>query len=484
MPSTAGQYEFRLYSNNNTLLATSSAITVSSSAVTSPPAATGGSGVSFPLKISANRKYLVDQNEQPFLIVGDAAWSMAAQPTQSDVTRYLDDRKSRGFTAILFEMMEHLYTSHTPSWANAYGQVPFANNNDFTTVNEAYMAQVDWLVQQALNRGLLLFITPAYWGSNPGVNGWGAEMKANGVAKLTAYGKYLGNRYRAYPNIVWVHGGDWTPSTSGSPSELDLVSAIANGIISAGGGQLHTAHWKGHSDAIPGLSWLDLDASYFYNGLHTYAGTLANVTAETGVRPGFFLEGTYENSPNQSDPSPNTVGVFRAQMYQPILSGQMGFFFGNTPIWYFGVPGDGDPVTPLAINPNVDWVTSLNSPGSRSAATAARFFTSIAWSQLNADTAHVLATAGYGSYGSDYYALAALSNDRRLGVIYYTSRLTVTVNLSSMAGPVNARWFDPATGNYTTIGSSSLPNSGSITFTPPGTNGDGFPDWVLLLQSN
>jgi len=31
---------------------------------------------SYPLKIAPNRRYLVDQKDKPFLLQGDAAWSL------------------------------------------------------------------------------------------------------------------------------------------------------------------------------------------------------------------------------------------------------------------------------------------------------------------------------------------------------------------------------------------------------------------------
>ena len=201
------------------------------------------------------------------------------------------------------------------------------------------------------------------------------------------------------------------------------------------------------------------------------------------MRPSFFLEGTYENTYNSADPSAVRTPVLRAQMYQPILSGQMGFFFGNSPLWFFGNPGDGNPGIQYEIN-QIGWGTALGSPGSRSATVASRFFSSINWHLLYPDSSRLLAPSGYGSYGSDSYALAALSSDRRLGVIYYTASQNVTVNLWTMAGPVQAQWFDPSTGNYTTISGSPFANSGTRTFTPPGSNGEGSSDWVLLLQSN
>ena len=54
----------------------------------------------------------------------------------------------------------------------------------------------------------------------------------------------------------------------------------------------------------------------------------------------------------------------------------------------------------------------------------------------------------------------------------YRSRIQLnatTVNMTKMAGPTTAKWFNPSTGVYTTIADSPLPNTGSQVFTPPGT---------------
>jgi hypothetical protein len=56
--------------------------------------------------------------------------------------------------------------------------------------------------------------------------------------------------------------------------------------------------------------------------------------------------------------------------------------------------------------------------------------------------------------------------------------------MSKLAGPTTARWYDPSRGSYSAIAGSPFPNSGSQDFTPPGPNGDGDPDWVLVLEAN
>jgi hypothetical protein len=59
----------------------------------------------------------------------------------------------------------------------------------------------------------------------------------------------------------------------------------------------------------------------------------------------------------------------------------------------------------------------------------------------------------------------------------------VTVAADNLAGPVTARWFDPATGRYRAIAGSPFPATGTLAFTPPANRTDGSSDWVLVLTA-
>jgi hypothetical protein len=49
-------------------------------------------------------------------------------------------------------------------------------------------------------------------------------MTEAGTAKLSAYGRFVGSRYRGFDNIMWVNGGDF------DPDDKDIVRAVGNGI--------------------------------------------------------------------------------------------------------------------------------------------------------------------------------------------------------------------------------------------------------------
>ncbi len=97
---------------------------------------------SYPLKVSSNGRYLVDQNNTPFFIVGDNAWSLITELSKSDVEIYLADRASRGFNTIWVAAADNKYQSNPPF--NYYGNPPF-DAADFTRENAAYWAHVDYV---------------------------------------------------------------------------------------------------------------------------------------------------------------------------------------------------------------------------------------------------------------------------------------------------------------------------------------------------
>src|SRR5262245_13418543 len=100
-----------------------------------------GAAVIFPLKAHASQRYLVDQRNDPFLIQGEAPWSLIVALTTNEVNLYLADRRAKGVNALVVNLIEHQYDGgDNPFGApkNRYGQGPFLTAGDFATPNEAY----------------------------------------------------------------------------------------------------------------------------------------------------------------------------------------------------------------------------------------------------------------------------------------------------------------------------------------------------------
>jgi hypothetical protein len=132
---------------------------------------------------------------------------------------------------------------------------------------------------------------------------------------------------------------------------------------------------------------------------------------------------------------------------------------------------------------------TIDSIGARQLGYQTSLLKTIEWWKLLPDTSHRLVTRGYGTCPTAGSIVAvtcvtdAYSSSRRLALIYEPTGATITVDMSRMARPTKARWYDPTSGKYTSVSSRVLANSGTRTFTPPAANGAGDHDWVLLLQA-
>ncbi len=107
--------------------------------------------INWPLRASVDGRYLEDQDGIPFPIIGEAAWSMAAQLNPADVIAYLNDRQAKGFTAIIVNAIENQFASNAPR--NYNNQHPFVGGGaDWSVRNETYWSHLDFILNCAWGR--------------------------------------------------------------------------------------------------------------------------------------------------------------------------------------------------------------------------------------------------------------------------------------------------------------------------------------------
>ena len=399
-----------------------------------------------PFRVSENHRYLVDRDGTPFLLQGDAGWSLIANTTNEEAAAYLQNRRSKGFSAILVNLIEHKFAKHAPR--NAYGEAPFPDPTDLGAVNEKYFDHADWVIREAAKNGLVVLLAPVYLGYPGKDEGFYDEVMASGPEKCGAYGRFLGKRYASFDNIIWVMGGDRDPG----PARED-VDMVAYGIREYDRRHLMTAHCHSESspiDQYPG-SWLQVSSSYAYEIVHQ---RLTWNYEREPVMPLFLIESVYEGEHNSSQVQ------IRRQAYWSVLCGEFGHVMGNYPIWSFD-PG---------------WQAAMGAPGSVAMMHWGRLFRSRPWYDLVPDSDHKVVTAGIGEFWGNDYLAAAATRDGSTLIAYMPSARTITVNMSALAkGRATAWWFDPSSGKASAAGAYEA--TGSVQFTPPSEG-----DWVLVLD--
>lgn len=442
-----------------------------------------------PVQVSTNGRYLVDQNGTPFLLHGDTAWSIIAQLTREDAEIYLENRRRKGFNAIVVNLLEYYYATNPPR--NVYGVAPFATPGDFSMPVEEYFVHADWVLSRAAEKGIIVLLNPCYIGySQDGIaharDGFSREVEANGQTKCRNFGRYLGRRYKDYPNIIWVAGGDQT-LVHGSAREQNWLEILL-GIKDHAPHHPWTAHW-----VRPTLA-TNVEAFNQYINLNgVYASQKHNWYFHEWMlkahnlpiaKPTFLWEGWYEGFDGVKSPPRQTV---RRQAYEANLSGSTGQNFGSHHIWSFGAITT-DRKNEARNEPDLDWKKWMDQGGSLDMVRVKQLFASREWWNLVPDQKHTVVIGGYGTLGKADYVTTAFADDNRLVLAYVPSTeaetRTLTVDLSRLSGNVSAQWYDPTNGTYCTVAGSPFANTGSRDFTTPGANFGADRDWVLVLETN
>ena len=419
----------------------------------------------YPLKVSGNGRYLVDQNNVPFFIAGDSPQALIARLSEAQAAAYFADRQALGFNAAWINLLCNSYTGGNPDGTTFDGIAPFIRPGDLSTPNAAYFNRVDDMINLAAQYGLTVILDPIETG------GWLTTLENNGETAAFNYGVYVGSRYKSFPNIVWMHGNDFQNWRNAADDAL--VQAVAKGIRSVDHNHIHTAELSYPvSTSLDDSDWastISLNAAYTY--YPTYAEVLFGYSQSSAV-PVFMVEANYEFE-NNTGMDYGSPAILRRQEYWTQLSGATGQLYGNHYTWQF-----------------VDhWQHNLDTTGAIEFGYMKEFFASRAWYNLAPDQDHTLVTAGYGTFaargslGSNDYVTAARTPDGSLVIAYLPTRRTITVDMSKLSGQATAAWFDPTNNTYVPTSGSALPNSSFKEFTPPRKNGAGDSDWLLVLEA-
>ncbi len=474
-----------------------------SSAETPPPA--------FPLVDSANHRYLQDQNGVPFPILGRTAWFLTSL-SQTDYRRFIDDTVAKGYNAIEFNAINHdPRGNHPPFGGNNVlpftiridgsrwtGSLSYRSDTevpDFSQSNEDYWKHVDGLLAYAESKGVLCFMFPSYTGYRGGNEGWMVEMVVNGPSKMQDYGRFIANRYKNQKNIVWMLGGDY--GTGEFPFTSDQVAvekAMLAGMQSMSGQASRNISAEWNQDSIySDQSDPTLRAAGTLQGAYSFKGAVTLYTrngygpfdsdgrTHHPVMPTFLLEEPYDQEgPDGNKVNPSAIQPVRRFQWWGWLSGIGGYISGNGCVWPFNPPK----LLSLSFC-SAGWQAHLNTQGARDMARLNAFVRSIAWYNLvpsGLSGMKTIVTAGGSQPVLSDYVAAAASPDGTLLVAYVPPDHagTITIDMTVMSGEAQARWFNPVAAIYTVIG--TFGNTGTQNFVPPGNNGTGFTDWVLLLE--
>lgn len=419
------------------------------------------------LIVSDNKRFLIHEDGTPFFYLGDTGWELFHRLNKDDTEKYLENRRAKGFTVIQAVALAELDGLNTP---NAEGNRPLIDNDPLKP-DEAYWNHVDWVIMKAAEKGIFIGLLPT-WGDKVDKR-WGVGPVIFTRENAFKYGQWIGNRYKEYPNIIWINGGD----RDGGGDNTPIWNALGEGIKSVDKNHLMTFHpWgeRSSSEWFHNSLWLDFNMCQTGHGQRSYSIYKRLVVRDynlSPVKPCLDGEPRYEDHPVGWNP--DVLGWFndadvRQALYWNLFSGAFGHTYGCHPIWQMKTPGR-DAVG-LARN---NWYDVLNLPGAGDLIHARRLIESrpvlsrvpdqsLIVPSYYPETDYIVATRG------DGYAF-----------VYFPTGWSAELDLKKLgADALHAYWFDPRTGESVLI--ETITEVGICKFAPP-ESGRGN-DWILVLD--
>jgi len=395
----------------------------------------------YPVKVSPNGRYFVDQKGSPVFWLGTTQWQLFRDNTPEEARTVIVNVKGKGF-AFIQAMLAGVGDGTRP---NVNGDKPWVNDNPLTP-NEAYFKNVDAVLESARRNNVVISLTLYH-------QRW---RKLITQERARAWAMWLARRYRDVPTIVW----SMTPQAN--QEFVPVLRELAAGLREGDGGA-HLITFKPDpapysSSFIHGENWLDFDSMQVWNRLSLIYPMVTKDYNLKPVKPVLMAEGAYEaGSEYGFDVTP--LSVRRQAWYSYLCGGH--FTYGHNDSWRM-LP---------------TWKKALDAPGAIQMGVLKKILMGRSeWWNLTPDQGIF---AGGGNTQGDVLNLAARHKDGRWVMVYLAAKAAFSINMDRFTAgrQAQASWIDPRTGDSVPAG--IFPSSGVQAFSTP----EGWEDALLILES-
>lgn len=357
------------------------------------------------LEVSDNGRFLQHSDGTPFFWQADTAWGIFRNSLRDaneklkqpyPIESYFSTRAMQGFNVIQAQLLPltaskskvvegAFATGAEDVEVNAYGHMAFVDGNssgDFTapilaeqvtSAIDDYWEYVEYIIDTAGKYGMYMAIVPA-WNNHFSVEN--PPPIVNDTVVAYDYGYFLGQRFAAKKNLIWIMGGDAHVKQKNinknvlNKKLIVMNSAIAKGIADGRNGikkqncktdysnTLMTLHPKGGGQSSKNLKayreakWMDFDAiqsSITHDRLTKKVGRSTYNFVQLDyqnkpIRPSLDVEVSYEYSWRQfgldkdadnADTIPITSWEARRSGYLAVFAGAMGVSYGHRNLIHF-----------------------------------------------------------------------------------------------------------------------------------------------------
>ena len=182
-------------------------------------------------RLTVRGQYLVHENGTPFFWLGNTAWLLPERLNRDEVEFFLTRESEEGYNVEQIQVLDSNYPTF-----NVFGRQAFDDSFDFEPYTRpgeyGYWDHLDYIVEMAERMGIYIAMDCI----------WGGQVKRLTPEKAAKYGRFLANRYKDRPNIIWMIGGDIMGDKG-----MDSWEALARAIKAVDKVHLMTFHPRGRT---------------------------------------------------------------------------------------------------------------------------------------------------------------------------------------------------------------------------------------------
>lgn len=400
------------------------------------------------LRVSANQRYLIHENGTPFFWLGNTAWLLPERLNRDEAEYFLTKERELGYNVEQIQVLNAIPTF------NVYGQQANNKEFDFSKVSKpgvyGYWEHLDYIIDRAADNGIYIAMDCI----------WGSMIGQMDVKKAAAYGKFLGERYKDKPNIIWMIGGDILGDKS-----PEVWDALARAIKKYDNRHIMTFHPRGRTTSARWFNdreWMDFNM--FQSGHRRYGQrngdgdyTIKDNTEEDNWR---YVDMSFEKKPLKpvidGEPSyediPQGLHDFSAPRWQDydvrryaywaVFAGCFGHTYGHNSVMQFMRPG-----VLASFGAEKPWWEAMNDPGYKQMRYLKWLMLAFPFTEAESDQSVIA-----GQNGERYDRVIALRGSDFMLVYNYSGK-PMSIDLTKISGnKKHAWWMNPQNGKLSFVG--------------------------------
>ena len=401
------------------------------------------------LVVSEEGRYLKHENGTPFFWLGETGWLLPQRTDRDEASYYLSKCREAGYNVVQVQVLNGV-----PS-INKFGQYSMIDGYNFENIDKkgvyGYWDHMDYIIKTAERNGIYIGMV-CIWGTP-------VEGGNMNVEEAKAYGKFLAERYKDSPNIIWFIGGD----IRGDKKTAEWL-ALARAIRDIDSDHLMTFHPRGRTTSATwfnGEDWLDFNM--FQSGHRRYGQRkgdgdypieenteednwrFVEASFKTPLKPIIDGEPIYEEIPQGLHDINETRWLdydVRRYAYWSVFAGSFGHTYGHNSIMQFARPG-----VSVSYGADKPWWEAMNDPGFKQMIHLKNLMLAFPFFERLPDQSIIA-----GQNGERYDRVIATRGKEYMLVYNYSGR-PMQIDLRKISGgKKNVWWFSPKTGKLDFVG--------------------------------